>query len=57
MANKHVHSGRVKKQLSQKRHFRREMKNLIQEIIGDPDIIEDSNFIIQNVGWETKNYR
>lgn len=57
MSNKHNHSARVKKQLSEKRHFRRELNNLIHEITGDPNILEDPEFVQQHVGWETLNYR
>jgi len=48
---------RVKEQLSEKRHFRRVIHNIIHDIIDNPDIVNDPDFICQNVGWETKNYK
>jgi len=57
MSNKHDHVARIKKQLSEKRHFRRSLHNLIRDIVMNPEILDDPDFSMQNFGWETQNYR
>jgi hypothetical protein len=57
MSNKHDHVARVKEQLSEKRHFRRSLHNLIRDITMNPEILDDPDFAMQNFGWETLNYK